>query len=86
MLYIEPFFFFFFFLFVLVLLGKFIIHDDKKVIEFFVVVTNQMTRAVDKRALISIRFYLSACKNLTKKKLDALSDTTSNFFHFMQAF
>ena len=67
-------------------MGKFIIHDDKKVIEFFVVVTNQMTRAVDKRALISIRFYLSACKNLTKKKLDALSDATSNFFHFMQAF
>ena len=62
-------FFFFFFLILLDLIGKFIIHDDKKVIEFFVVVTNQMTRAVDKRALISIRFYLSACKNLTKKSL-----------------
>ena len=31
-------------------------------------------------------FNLNACKNLTKKVLDALSDAAMNFFHFVQAF
>ena len=31
-------------------------------------------------------FNLNACKNLTKKVLDALSDAVMNFFHFVQAF
>ena len=36
--------------------------------------------------LVNIRFNLNASKNLTKRELDALSDTASNFFHFVQAF
>ena len=33
-----------------------------------------------------VKFNLNACKNLSKKELDALSDTAINFFHFVQAF
>ena len=36
--------------------------------------------------LVNIRFNLNACKNLSKRELDALSDTATNFFHFIQAF
>ena len=35
---------------------------------------------------VDIKFNLNACKNLSKKELDALSNTASNFFHFIQAF
>ena len=35
---------------------------------------------------MNIRFNLNACKNLSKKEFDALSDTTTNFFHVIQAF
>ena len=45
-----------------------------------------MTRADNKITLVNIRFNLNACKNLSKKELDSLSDTASNFFHFVQAF
>ena len=45
-----------------------------------------MTRTDNKIFLVNIKFYLNTCKNLTKKELDALSDTATNFFHFVQAF
>ena len=45
-----------------------------------------MTRTDNKITLVNIRFNLNACKNLSKKELDSLSDTDSNFFHFVQAF
>ena len=35
---------------------------------------------------MNIRFNLTGCKNLSKEKFDALSDTTTNFFHVIQAF
>ena len=38
---------------------------------------------------IEINLYLynlNTCKNFKKRELDALSDTTSSFFHFVQAF
>ena len=40
----------------------------------------------NKITLVNIRFDLNACKNLSKKELDALSDKASNFFHFIEAF
>ena len=46
--------------------------------------TEQMTRT--KLTLVNIKFNLSACKNLTKKELDAVSDTAMNSVHFVQAF
>ena len=45
-----------------------------------------MTRADDKVTLANIKFNLNAGKNLSKKELDALSDTAINFFHFVQVF
>ena len=44
-----------------------------------------MKRIDDKVKLVNIKFNLNACKNLSKKELDALSDTASNFFHFIRA-
>ena len=45
-----------------------------------------MKRTDDKITLVNIKFNLNACKNLSKKELDALSNTATNFFHFIQAF
>ena len=45
-----------------------------------------MMRTDNKITIVSIRFNLNACKKLSKKELDALSDTATNFFHFIQAF
>ena len=45
-----------------------------------------MTRTDNEINLVNIKFNLNACKNLTKKELDALSDTATDFFHFVQAF
>ena len=44
-----------------------------------------MTRTDDKITLVNIKFSLNACKSLTKKELDTLSNTATNFFHFIQA-
>ena len=45
-----------------------------------------MTRTDNKTALVNIRLNLNACKILSKKELDALSNTATNFFLFIQAF
>ena len=45
-----------------------------------------MTRADNKITLVNVKFNLNACKNVTKKELDALSNTATNFVHFVQAF
>ena len=45
-----------------------------------------MGRTDNKIALVNIKFNLNACKDLSKKELNALSDTRSNFFRFIQAF
>ena len=45
-----------------------------------------MTRIDNKKTLVNIRFNLNACKNISKKELDILSDTATHFFHFIQAF
>ena len=45
-----------------------------------------MTRADNRVTLVNIRFSLNTCKNLSEKELDDLSDTATNFFHFVQAF
>ena len=48
--------------------------------------TEKMTRTDNKITLCKIQFNLNACKNLSKVELDSLSDTATNFFHFIQAF
>ena len=48
--------------------------------------TEQMTRTDNKITLVNIKFNINACRNSFKTELDALSDTATNFFHFIQAF
>ena len=64
-------------------LKSFVIQEDKKVIEKILFGTEKMTRTDNKITLVNIKFNLNACKNLSKKELDALIDTSSNFFHFI---
>ena len=45
-----------------------------------------MTRTNRKITLCNIWFNLNTYKKLSAKELDALNDTASNFFHFVQAF
>ena len=67
-------------------LRHFIIQNDKKVIEKILFGTEKMTRTDNKITLVKIRFDLNACKNLSKRELDALSNTATSFFNFTQAF
>ena len=48
--------------------------------------TKKKTRTDNKITLFNVRFNLNACKNLSVDELDALSNTASNFFHFIQDF
>ena len=61
-------------------LRHFIIQDDRKVIEKILFGTEKMTRTDNTITLVNIRFNLDACKNLSKRELDALSDTATDFF------
>ena len=45
-----------------------------------------MIRTDNKITLVNVKFNLNACKNLTKREVDTLSNTAMNFFHFVQAF
>ena len=67
-------------------LKSFIIEDDKKVIKKLLFGTEKMTRTDSKMILVNIKFNLKACKNLSKKELDNLSDAARNFFNFIQSF
>ena len=45
-----------------------------------------MDRTDDKITLCKVKFNLSACKKLTEKEINSLSETARNFFYFIQAF
>ena len=60
--------------------------DDRKIVKKVLFGIEKMTRTDNKIALCKIQFNLNSCKNLPKDELDALSDTTTSFFHFIQAF
>ena len=45
-----------------------------------------MNKTDQKITLCKIKFNLGACKELTKKEIDSLSDTARDFFYFIQAF
>ena len=64
---------------------NFIIQHDRKVTEKILFGTEQMTKTDNKITLVNIKFNVNACKNLTKKELDVLSDTATNS-SFVQAF
>ena len=60
--------------------------NDRKIVEKVLFGTEKMSRTDNKITLCRIQFNLNACKNLLKVELDSLSDTATNFFHFIQAF
>ena len=64
----------------------FIVQDDREIIEKILFGTEKMNRTANKITLCNTRFNLNACKNLSTEELDALSDTASNLFRFIQAF
>ena len=67
-------------------LKHFIVQDDKPIVEKILLDIEQMDRSDNKITLCRIKFNLGACKNLTEKEIDSLSDTARNFFCFIQAF
>ena len=67
-------------------LKSFIMQYDKKVIEKILFGTEQLTRTDNNITLVNVKFNLNACKNLSKKELDNLSDTARYFFYFVQSF
>ena len=66
-------------------LKHFIIWDDRN-IKQILFGTEKIARIDSKITLFNIRLNLKAYKNLSVEELDALSDTASKFFHFIQAF
>ena len=61
-------------------LKKFITEDDKNVVEKILFGREQLTRTDNKITLVNIKFNLNACKNLSKKEFDNLSNTARDFF------
>ena len=45
-----------------------------------------MTRTDDKITLANMKFSINACKNLSNREIDRLSDTALDFFYFVQSF
>ena len=67
-------------------LKNFIITDDKKIIHKILIVIQEMKRTDQKIILCMIKSNLGACKELSKKEIDSLSDTARDFFYFIQGF
>ena len=63
-------------------LKHFIIQDDKPIVDKILLGIEQMNRTDKKITLCKIKFNLSACKELSKKEIDSLSETARNFFLF----
>ena len=61
-------------------LKHFIIQDDKKIVDKILIGIEQMNKTDQKITLCKIKFNLGACKELSKKQIDSLSDTASDFF------
>ena len=61
-------------------LKHFIIQDDKKIVDKILIRIEQMNKTDQKITLCKIKFNLGACKELSKKQIDSLSDTASDFF------
>ena len=73
---------FFFDSFCLDSLKHFIIQDDRKIIDKILIAIEQMNKTDQKITLCKIKFNLGSCKELSKKEIDSLSDTATDFFLF----
>ena len=63
-------------------LKHFIIQDDRKIIDKILIGIEQMIKTDQKITLCKIKFNLGACKELSKKEIDSLSETARDFFLF----
>ena len=79
-------FFFFFDSFGLDSLKHFIIQGNRKIIDKILIGIEQINKTDQKITLCKIKFNLCACKELSKKEIDSLSETARDFFYFIQAF
>ena len=59
--------------------SHFIIQDDKKIIDKILIRIEQMNKTDQKITLCKIKFNLGACKELSKKEIDSLSNTARDF-------
>ena len=67
-------------------LKRFIIQDDKKIVDKILIGIEKMDRSDNKITLCKIKFNLGACKQLSEDEILSLSNTSRNFFYFVQAF
>ena len=67
-------------------LETFIIQDNKIVIEKILFGTEQLTRTDNKITVVNIKFNLNACKNLSKKEFNNLSNAARDLFYLIQSF
>ena len=65
---------------------SFLIQDNQKVIEKILLGTEQLTRTDKKIMLANINFFLNVCKNLSKNKLENLSEKARTSFVFFILF
>ena len=78
--------FFIFYSFGLDELSRFIVQDDKPIVDKILLGIEQMTRTDNKITLCMVKFNLGAYKNLAKAEIDSLTDTARNLFRFIQDF
>ena len=67
-------------------LMRFILQDDKPIVQQILLGVEKMTRTDNKITLCKIRFNLETFKTLSKDEIDSLSNTARNVFRFVQVF
>ena len=67
-------------------LKNFIITGDKETVQKRLSGIEKLTRADNKITRVNIKFSMNACKKLSSKKIENLSDTAKDFFYFVQSF
>ena len=67
-------------------LKHFIIQDDRQIVDKILIGIETMDRTDEKITLCKIKFNLGACKHLTEKEKNSLSQIARTFFYFIQAF
>ena len=65
---------------------RFILQDDKPIVQQILLGVEKMTRTDNKITLCKIRFNLETFKTLSKDEIDSLSNTARNVFRFVQVF
>ena len=67
-------------------LKHFIIQDDREIVDKILIRIEKTDRTDNKITLCKLKVNLRACKQLSEDEILSLSNTTRNFFYFIQAF